>query len=151
MLMLLFPVMWSHYSDKHRGICLGFDIPDEFAIPVKYIDERSTLQFVDGIESKGVDPQFALDLMRSKYKAWSYENEIRMFVGRDEVENEKGLFFYGFGSELVLREIILGARCDVSPSDVAAPIGLNADQGRVLKARLAFNSFRIVPDQRSVR
>jgi Protein of unknown function (DUF2971) len=21
------PVMWSHYGDKHRGICLGFDLP----------------------------------------------------------------------------------------------------------------------------
>lgn len=27
------PVMWAHYADKHRGVCLGFDIakndPDE--------------------------------------------------------------------------------------------------------------------------
>ena len=24
------PVLWSHYSDKHRGICLGFDVADSF-------------------------------------------------------------------------------------------------------------------------
>jgi hypothetical protein len=23
------PVIWAHYSDKHRGLCLGFEIPDE--------------------------------------------------------------------------------------------------------------------------
>jgi len=22
------PVMWAHYSDKHKGLCLGFDIPN---------------------------------------------------------------------------------------------------------------------------
>jgi len=22
------PVIWAHYSDKHRGLCLGFEIPD---------------------------------------------------------------------------------------------------------------------------
>jgi hypothetical protein len=22
------PVQWSHYADKHRGLCLGFDIPE---------------------------------------------------------------------------------------------------------------------------
>ena len=21
------PVIWAHYSDKHRGLCLGFEIP----------------------------------------------------------------------------------------------------------------------------
>lgn len=146
------PVMWSHYGDKHRGICLGFDIPDKFALPVKYIDERSTIQFVDGIESNGVAPQFALDLMLSKYKAWSYENEIRMFVGLDEAtRDEDGLFFYDFGPDLVLREVVLGPRCDVSVSDAAAATLHNASEVSVLKARLAFNSFRVVTDQRSVR
>src|SRR6266481_5957729 len=23
------PVIWAHYSDKHRGLCLGFEIPSE--------------------------------------------------------------------------------------------------------------------------
>jgi hypothetical protein len=22
------PVIWAHYSDKHHGLCLGFEIPD---------------------------------------------------------------------------------------------------------------------------
>src|SRR5687768_11905572 len=25
------PVLWSHYADKHQGICLGFDIHDDWA------------------------------------------------------------------------------------------------------------------------
>ena len=23
------PVMWAHYADKHRGLCLGFDVSDQ--------------------------------------------------------------------------------------------------------------------------
>src|ERR1700690_489805 len=23
------PVQWSHYADKHRGLCLGFEVPTE--------------------------------------------------------------------------------------------------------------------------
>ena len=22
------PVQWSHYADRHRGVCLGFELPD---------------------------------------------------------------------------------------------------------------------------
>jgi hypothetical protein len=22
-------LMWSHYADRHKGICLGFDVPEE--------------------------------------------------------------------------------------------------------------------------
>jgi hypothetical protein len=26
------PVIWAHYSDKHRGICWGFEVPEYYAI-----------------------------------------------------------------------------------------------------------------------
>jgi hypothetical protein len=32
------PVIWAHYSDKHRGVSLGFDIQDERTRPIKYVD-----------------------------------------------------------------------------------------------------------------
>ena len=31
------PLLWSHYADKHRGIALGFDVPDQLLVPVHYI------------------------------------------------------------------------------------------------------------------
>src|SRR6185369_16167015 len=31
------PLLWSHYADKHRGICLGFDIPDDDLENVIYV------------------------------------------------------------------------------------------------------------------
>jgi Protein of unknown function (DUF2971) len=29
------PVIWAHYSDKHRGFCLGFEIPEVKEDPKK--------------------------------------------------------------------------------------------------------------------
>ena len=39
------PLLWAHYADKHRGICLGFDIPDDPHVvhSVNYVDERELL------------------------------------------------------------------------------------------------------------
>jgi hypothetical protein len=37
------PVIWAHYSDKHRGLCLGFEIPDEKCQRVRYVARRLTL------------------------------------------------------------------------------------------------------------
>lgn len=30
------PVQWSHYADRHRGFCLGFDVPDALIKEVTY-------------------------------------------------------------------------------------------------------------------
>lgn len=34
------PVQWAHYADGHKGLCLGFDIPDHILAEVNYVDER---------------------------------------------------------------------------------------------------------------
>jgi hypothetical protein len=38
------PVLWSHYADRHRGICLGFDIDSRRVKPVAYISQRPHLK-----------------------------------------------------------------------------------------------------------
>ena len=30
------PLLWGHYAEKHTGIALGFDVPDERLSPVIY-------------------------------------------------------------------------------------------------------------------
>jgi Protein of unknown function (DUF2971) len=138
------PLMWSHYADKHRGICLGFDVSDQYAIPVKYIGARAAVRFRDDLGARRIDPTFAFELMCSKYEGWSYEEEIRMYVGFHETEPESGLHFYRFGTDLVLREVILGPRCSVPFRTVKALASAASKPPKVLKARLAFNSFRVV-------
>ena len=50
------PVLWAHYSDKHRGLCLGFEVPKitgdgnrDIAQAVEYI--TSPLKFPPNLAS----------------------------------------------------------------------------------------------------
>src|SRR6266496_1728361 len=37
------PVIWAHYSDKHRGLCLGFELVDGIGTRVNYVSDRLQL------------------------------------------------------------------------------------------------------------
>ena len=40
-------LMWSHYGDKHKGICIEFDRPDKDFIDVKYSKKRCKFDLED--------------------------------------------------------------------------------------------------------
>ena len=77
------PVLWSHYGDKHHGICLGFDIREELVEPVRYVGDRIPVIFEDDNPENGLAKSFVLDLLRTKYEHWIYEEEVRVFVTLD--------------------------------------------------------------------
>jgi hypothetical protein len=39
-------LMWSHYGDRHKGICLGFDVPDAVTREVKYLSSPELVENV---------------------------------------------------------------------------------------------------------
>jgi hypothetical protein len=102
-------LLWSHYGDKHKGICLGFDIPDDLLITVRYVSERlCPPQCEEGIESA------AAEYYCIKFKQWGYEDEVRFCANLDK--SEGGLYFYDFrenDQHIQLREVILGHRCSL--------------------------------------
>ena len=51
--------MWSHYADRHEGICLGFEIPKELLSKVSYQNDRLPYQS-DIFDS---DPESAAEVM----------------------------------------------------------------------------------------
>ena len=60
---MLNPLLWSHYADKHRGICLGFDMDDRILWQVKYVKERSPLKLP-------LSKETADQLLWTKYWDW---------------------------------------------------------------------------------
>jgi hypothetical protein len=74
-------LMWSHYADCHRGICLEFrtDVQDSFfakAQPVTYDDEYPHLDLRNLVENAQV--RNATTWMLTKSSHWSYEREWRI-------------------------------------------------------------------------
>ena len=72
------PLLWSHYSDRHRGMCLGFDVPRTDVECVKYVSPRALIALND--PDKSALPADVVDLARQKYEGWTYEGEVRRYV-----------------------------------------------------------------------
>ncbi|MCU7868298.1 MAG: DUF2971 domain-containing protein [Candidatus Thiodiazotropha sp. (ex Lucinoma borealis)] len=140
------PVMWSHYGDKHRGICLGFDVSDQILHKVRYISKRTHFQIGNTLESHGIKPELVSKAVKYKYKEWGYEREYRGMVPLQE-RDESGYYFVDFGEDFVLKEVLIGARCKLIPQDFHEKLSEYSHKVEVKKTRLAFQSFKVVLDR----
>lgn len=141
------PLLWGHYAEKHSGMALGFDIPDEFLFPVHYTTQRAKVEF-DRKTRKIVDGHRLMDkLLRTKFIDWKYENERRMFVDLEPTSHEGGNHFIEFSKDLVLREIILGLKCELPVSRVRQLLKNEPSPVKVLKAGMALRAFKIIEDR----
>lgn len=93
-------LMWAHYANQHKGICLEFDFPDNphdflkevkwsvdmsddklglypVAGEVNYEHQRTPIIFEDGKATNDYDIR---DALLSKPKCWEYELEYRILL-----------------------------------------------------------------------
>lgn len=141
------PVLWTHYGAKHRGICLGFDVKDGFAKKIVYREDR-----VRDAEIRGKTDKEILDLLLlTKFESWRYEQEWRVLLNLSDSIGEGGLHFYKFDKQLKLTEVILGAECSMTHKEVQHLVSTHHPQANTIKARLAFESFHIVPDEPTIK
>ena len=85
------PWLWSHYADKHKGICLIYNIPDQYvldqamaAVPMDYKSNPLINFFLKwGKSSRKLTAREFNDDLAKKYlsikdECWSYEDEYRL-------------------------------------------------------------------------
>jgi hypothetical protein len=145
------PLMWGHYAEKHTGIGLGFDVPDELLVKVHYAKRLMKMK-VDPVAGKPLpDEGFMNMLLRTKFSDWKYENEWRLFTSLDRSKEESGKYFYSFSDHLILREIILGPKCEL-PIERIRNIATNISPDiEVLKSRMAFTRFEVLESKSGSR
>lgn len=141
------PLLWSHYADKHKGIALGFDIPDELLFDVKYIGGMHKINVTeDSTKSETIDR--ILDRLRyTKFDGWKYEDEVRQLFMLDALRAQSGLHFIPFSGTLSLREVILGPRCDVPIGSMRSLVERFPEKVHVCRARIAYTKFGVVEDR----
>jgi len=139
------PVLWSHYADKHRGVCLAFEIPDDYLHEVTYASARLGLDLEQEVSRPGgISEQHAFSLLTTKFLDWQYEEEVRMFVKPHEVLHVGDLQFFPFSNLLSLRKILLGPRCNLDLQTIRAALQPQDRQVEIHSTRLAFQSYRVI-------
>lgn len=96
-------LMWSHYANSHRGLCIGYDskalTKDFYQYEwVSYQDKFPKVNLLD-------INNFMARISVTKSKEWEYEDEIRFF--------QKERLSYPFKQESI-KEIIFGLRTPIS-------------------------------------
>lgn len=119
-------LMWSHYADQHRGICIGFDSSKHFfqtAWPVNY---QTTYPIV--IRPNDSDLEILQKTILTKSSCWEYEQEWRMirrtmsneehyiqrlqYEGTEDSEvflDQRGPGYYRFPKEAV-KQVVFGLK-----------------------------------------
>jgi hypothetical protein len=134
------PVMWAHYGDKHKGLCLGFDVKE--AAEVKYQPQRLKHELDQTQTGVRVSAELVKIAMTTKFDEWSYEREWRVFKELT-AQHLDGNYYQEFGDVILLREVIIGARCNLTANDISKLVGDVEQSVTVIKARPAFQRFEV--------
>ena len=104
-------LMWSHYANKHQGICIKYNIATllkEKDIIFKKTEYIKTMpQPQSGFHLELSDTTTIIDAFTQKHDSWEYEEEYKLIVRTDE--NTPVL------KKCDIEEIYLGK--DISPED----------------------------------
>ena len=114
-------LMWSHYGDQHRGVCIGYSVPSMAAGDIHKVEYRGgrlvraswVAAMLDGDDAAQREVDKAV-LLR-KAENWSYEREWRL-IGRRGLQD----------SLLELEEVVFGLKCTA----VTKYIAMKALEGR---------------------
>lgn len=142
-------LMWSHYADKHEGVCIEFDVDPtekdivdviykkdkvEFKI-FKVISHILALEFLN-MPYNASNQKFNLEVMEplfTKSIDWQYEQEVRYilparFNNRVFKDNNNSYI-----KSPVIKSVIIGCRADMNSDKIKRIIELANEKGVAVK------------------
>ena len=120
-------LMWSHYTDNHKGVCLTVQVPKKLVYPVCYTSKRvykdtniyeKILKQRKGSINQYVKSDYS-DLGEDKLIAyvkdskWTYEKEYRIVLNDDDSEyyrydKTEGKYYF----KVKIKNVYMGVRFD---------------------------------------
>ncbi len=145
------PVMWSHYADKHKGMCLGFEVPNDSILEVNYTKKRLNLDLIKLKEQGKLNQNHILKVFKTKFIDWKYEREARVISHLENPDPETGFYFHSFDHQIKLTEIFAGPLCDLTEKEIIECLQPEDKNLKITKTRLAFNTFEIVEQKQGFK
>jgi hypothetical protein len=82
-------LLWSHYADMHRGICIGFDLINK---SLKYKEKEYDfikVKYGNNFIFKNDNEKSIANSLLCKTLDWKYENEYRLILDNKIIINDK--------------------------------------------------------------
>ena len=142
------PVLWSHYTDKHRGVAfeVSYMLDPERLVKMDYTNERpvfdaNRLNDPAGIESYAKP---LLDrLLRQKSIGWAYEREYRVFLDLKECDIAGGHYFKRIPDNF-LKRVILGYKCPLEELYILKALDTNGlKETKVVRPKMCLETYSI--------
>lgn len=148
------PVIWAHYADSHKGLCLGFDVPDDQRLTKKIEYVKSRPPFPKNLSERIESDKLKVmnrTLFR-KFRDWRYEQEIRLSIRLDkDAETIDGLHFIDWGDHLKLVEVVVGINSSTCRRELEGALRGYAHPVKFIKAQAAHAAFAVVESPDGVR
>jgi hypothetical protein len=131
-------LMWSHYADKHQGICLGYD-PDYLPaalFPVQYLEKRPVYHWSEQLGGRKHDQIY--EALCTKDESWSYEKEWRVINRKPGIE--------ALPAE-TLRTVVIGQRASEATIALVRELAKQKGGVEVLRSTLHSTEFKMVAEQ----
>lgn len=154
-------LIWSHYTNSHRGVCLTVKVPNHLVYPICYSTKRvyedsnidDIISSSARVSKKTVDKDFS-PLSRDKKiayikdKKWLYEKEYRVVFDKNE---EAGLVFESgnWYMSVKVTNIYLGVNFDKNSTDVKSEIIAACRRNNVSIKRMVLsdNDYSVKPQK----
>lgn len=138
-------LMWSHYAEEHRGICIEYntskksidDLKGRFLFPVIYTDRIIDLSSMYSNTDKINILRFNL-VSIYKFDKWSYEKEWRLVIPNGRMKEEGLLKFFP------ISKVFLGSK--ISDENQKKVIEVcKEDEIPVMKMTIDSNNYKVLP------
>lgn len=137
-------LMWPHYADDHKGVCLQFHTTRDPAMfgefnPIEYSDEFINLPIDADLAQRAFEIK---KVLYRKSTAWRYEHEYRRLM--EGKANQLVAF-----RPAALTGLILGVRCTAKPLDLVMDLlqqraALGLPPLRIFRALRHDSAYRLV-------
>lgn len=94
------PIMFAHYADNHKGVCLEYEVDSKDFFKVNYTEDYPKLELFNPMPDSVIKYR-----LLTKHKDWEYESEYRLI----QYNREPGTYSH---QRIKLKAIYLGLNCE---------------------------------------